>query len=113
MRVLDGAWPCLTRWQACSRNRKPSGGRRTSIAFRALRSSTRWTVSAPILTIAFARCDERLAAHPVRLQFPIGKEDNFIGVIDFIEQKAIVWLEDTLGAKFEVLDVEKLWDEAF
>ena len=56
---------------------------------------------------------QRLGAHPVPLQFPIGKEDNFIGVIDFIEQKAIVWLEETLGAKFEVLPVEKLWDEAF
>ncbi len=56
---------------------------------------------------------ERLAAHPVSLQFPIGKEDSFIGVIDFIEQKAVIWLEDILGAKFEVLDVERLWDEAF
>ena len=46
---------------------------------------------------------QRLGAHPVPLQFPIGKEDNFVGVIDFIEQKAIIWLEDTLGAKFEVL----------
>jgi elongation factor G len=56
---------------------------------------------------------DRLAAHPVSLQFPIGKEDSFIGVIDFIEQKAVIWLEDILGAKFEVLDVERLWDEAF
>ncbi len=56
---------------------------------------------------------DRLAAHPVSLQFPIGKEDSFIGVIDFIEQKAVIWLEDILGAKFEVLDVERLWNEAF
>src|ERR1700730_7088737 len=56
---------------------------------------------------------QRLGAHPVPLQFPLGKEDSFIGVIDFIEQKVIIWLEDTLGAKFEVLPVEKLWDEAF
>jgi elongation factor G len=56
---------------------------------------------------------QRLGAHPVPLQFPLGKEDNFVGIIDFIEQKAVVWLEDTLGAKYEVLPVEKLWDEAF
>ena len=56
---------------------------------------------------------ERLAAHPVPLQFPIGREDSFVGVIDFIDQKAIVWLEDILGAKFEVLDVQKLWDAEF
>jgi len=56
---------------------------------------------------------QRLGAHPVPLQFPIGKEDNLVGVIDFIEQNAIVWLEDTLGAKFEVMPVDKLWDQAF
>jgi len=56
---------------------------------------------------------QRLAAHPVALQCPIGKEDLFIGVIDFLEEKAIIWLEETLGAKFEVFDVAKLWDAAF
>ncbi len=55
----------------------------------------------------------RLAAHPVALQCPIGKEDQFIGVIDFLEEKAIIWLEETLGAKFEVFDVAKLWDPEF
>jgi elongation factor G len=56
---------------------------------------------------------QRLAAHPVALQCPIGKEDQFIGVIDFLEEKAIIWLEETLGAKFEVFDVAKLWDPEF
>jgi elongation factor G len=56
---------------------------------------------------------QRLGAHPVPLQFPLGREDNFIGVIDFIEQKVIVWLEETLGAKFEIFDVAKLWDKDF
>src|SRR6266702_827207 len=56
---------------------------------------------------------KRLGAHPVPLQFPLGREDNFIGVIDFLEEKVIVWLEETLGAKFEVFPVEKLWDKSF
>src|SRR6202163_943109 len=55
----------------------------------------------------------RLAAHPVAIQRPIGKEDLFIGIIDFLEEKAIIWLEETLGAKFEVFDVAKLWDADF
>jgi len=54
-----------------------------------------------------------LAAHPVAIQCPIGKEDLFIGVIDYLEEKAIIWLEETLGAKFEVFDVAKLWDAEF
>ncbi len=56
---------------------------------------------------------KRLSAHPVPLQFPLGKEDSFIGCIDFIEEKAIVWKEETLGAKFEILELENLWDAAF
>jgi len=56
---------------------------------------------------------QRLGARPVPLQFPLGREDNFIGIIDFLEQKVIVWLEETLGAKYEVFEVEKLWDKAF
>jgi len=43
---------------------------------------------------------ERLAANPVPIQLPLGKEDFFRGVIDLVRMKAIVWEEDTLGAKF-------------
>jgi elongation factor G len=43
---------------------------------------------------------ERLAANPVPIQLPLGKEDSFRGVIDLVKMKAIVWEEDTLGAKF-------------
>jgi elongation factor G len=56
---------------------------------------------------------QRLGAHPVPLQFPLGREDNFIGVINFLEQNVVVWLEETLGAKYEIFEVEKLWDKAF
>jgi len=56
---------------------------------------------------------KRLGAHPVPLQFPLGREDNFIGIIDFLEEKVIVWLEETLGAKFEIFEVGRLWDKAF
>jgi elongation factor G len=56
---------------------------------------------------------QRLSAHPVPLQFPIGKEDNFIGVIDFIEERAIIWKDETLGSEYEILPLEKLWDAAY
>ena len=56
---------------------------------------------------------QRLSAHPVPLQYPIGREDNFIGVVDFIDERAIVWKDETLGAEYEVLPLEKLWDAAF
>jgi len=56
---------------------------------------------------------QRLAAHPVPITYPIGREDNFIGIIDFIEERAIVWKDETLGAEYEVLPLEKLWDAAY
>jgi elongation factor G len=56
---------------------------------------------------------QRLSAHPVPLQYPIGREDNFIGVIDFIEERAIIWKDETLGAENEILPLEKLWDPQF
>ncbi len=52
----------------------------------------------------FDRCirmmKERLAANPVPVQLPLGKEDGFRGVIDLVGMKAVVWDEDTLGAKY-------------
>ncbi len=42
----------------------------------------------------------RLGAKPLLTQLPLGKEDDFQGVIDLIRQKALVWEEDTLGARF-------------
>jgi len=56
---------------------------------------------------------QRLSAHPVPLQYPIGREDNFIGVIDFIEERAIIWKDETLGSEYEILPLEKLWDAAY
>jgi elongation factor G len=56
---------------------------------------------------------QRLSAHPVPITFPIGREDNFIGVIDFIEERAIVWKDETLGAEYEVLPLAKLWDAEY
>ncbi len=56
---------------------------------------------------------QRLGAHPVPLQFPLGREDNYIGIINFLEEKVVVWLEETLGAKFEEFPVSQLWDKAF
>jgi elongation factor G len=46
--------------------------------------------------------EDRLGARPVPLQLPIGAEENFVGVIDLIQMKAVVWEEESLGAKFRV-----------
>ena len=47
----------------------------------------------------------RLGANPLVLQLPLGLEDDFRGVVDILREKAIVWEEDTLGARFHEEDV--------
>jgi len=47
----------------------------------------------------------RLNSVPVAVQLPLGSEDEFRGVIDLINQKAIVFQEETLGADFEVENI--------
>jgi elongation factor G len=55
---------------------------------------------------------ERLGAHPLPIQLPIGSEDNFKGVVDLIENKALVW-EDDLGEEFSYEEIpENLVEQA-
>ena len=55
----------------------------------------------------------RLGGRPLVVQLPLGTEDTFRGVIDLVRQKAIVWEEDTLGARFHEEDIPAgLADEA-
>src|SRR6201994_3382122 len=48
---------------------------------------------------------ERLGAKPAVLYLPIGIEGGFKGLVDLVENRAIIWLEESLGAKFEYADI--------
>ncbi len=51
---------------------------------------------------------DKLGSNPVPMQIPIGSEENFTGIVDLIERKAIVWKEDeTLGMKYEYCEIPK------
>jgi elongation factor G len=45
---------------------------------------------------------DRLGAHPLPVQLPIGAEEHFRGIIDLVQMKAILWEEESLGAKYKV-----------
>ncbi|MBX6368883.1 MAG: elongation factor G [Rhodospirillales bacterium] len=57
----------------------------------------------------FYRCVQmivdRLGAQPLVVQLPIGIESDFKGVVDLVRMKAVIWHEETLGAKFDVVDI--------
>jgi len=48
---------------------------------------------------------KRLGARPVAIQIPIGAEASFKGVVDLMDMKAIVWHDETMGAKYSVEEI--------
>jgi elongation factor G len=48
---------------------------------------------------------DRLGAHVAVLQLPIGSEADFSGVVDLVNMKALIWHDEELGAKFDVVDI--------
>jgi elongation factor G len=48
---------------------------------------------------------DRLGANAVPLQLPIGSEDEFVGVVDLLAEKAIYWDEESLGARYEEREI--------
>ena len=48
---------------------------------------------------------EVLGAHPCAIQIPIGAEENFKGIVDLIQMKAIYWHDESMGAEFSVEDI--------
>jgi elongation factor G len=58
---------------------------------------------------SFERCVEmikdRLGARPLVLYLPIGIESSFIGLVDLVHNRAIIWQNEALGAKFDYTDI--------
>jgi len=48
---------------------------------------------------------DRLGAVPLVTQLPIGIEGGYKGIVDLVQMKAIIWQNETLGAKFDTVDI--------
>jgi elongation factor G len=48
---------------------------------------------------------EKLSANPIPVQIPIGAEENFKGIVDLINMQGIIWDDESLGAKYDVVDI--------
>ncbi len=48
---------------------------------------------------------ERLRANPVVIQLPIGSEAEFVGVVDLVRMKALVWKDEDLGANWDEIEI--------
>ncbi|OUW65888.1 MAG: elongation factor G [Flavobacteriaceae bacterium TMED200] len=48
---------------------------------------------------------DRLGSYPLVTQLPIGIESNLKGVVDLVSNNAIVWQNESLGAKFDIVEI--------
>jgi elongation factor G len=105
LRVLDGAVACFdavagvqpqseTVWRQANKYKVP----RISFINKMDKAGANFEYS--ISTIV-----QRLGARAVPIQIPIGEEAKFAGVVDLVEMKAILWHDETMGAKYDVEEV--------
>jgi elongation factor G len=47
----------------------------------------------------------RLKCKPVAIELPVGAAEQFKGIVDLVEMKAVLWRDETLGAEFDVVDI--------
>ena len=48
---------------------------------------------------------DRLKARPVPIQLPVGASETFKGIVDLVEMNAVIWRDETLGAKFDIVEI--------
>lgn len=48
---------------------------------------------------------QRLKSRPVPIALPIGAEDSFKGLVDLVEMKSYIWNDETMGAKYDILEI--------
>ncbi len=113
LRVLDGAVCCFdgvagvepqseTVWRQADRYKVP----RICFCNKMDRMGADFDMNVQIII-------DRLGANPLVLQMPIGKEADFVGVVDLVKFKSVIWKDDSLGASFDVVDIsDDLIEEA-
>ena len=55
--------------------------------------------------------EQKLSLRPVAVQYPVGEEENFQGVLDLVENKILLWKEDGDGKDFSVEDIPPAYKE--
>ena len=100
-----GAWACSVVLEEWNPSPKPTGAMRTILKFPALFTSTNWTVSALTFTASSNRSRRSWPPNPWSWYFPIGEQENFVGVVDLLTRKAWKWDNSGDPSKYVIEDV--------
>ena len=105
LRVLDGLLLCFVVLQEFSHSLKQFGDRLTNTKFQELYFVNKMDRAGADFERVVSQIRDRLGATVVPIQYNIGAEDEFKGVIDLIKMKTIRWSEDDMGSTFEYTDI--------
>lgn len=62
---------------------------------------------------SFQSIEKKLSSTPVAVQWPVGSEEGFKGVLDLVEQKMLLWDQDELGKNFSIQEVSSEYEKIF
>ena len=68
-------------------------------------------VGADFLSVV-SQIHDRLGAKPIVMQLPIGQEDGFVGMVDLVSRKALVWDGSSMGSVYEEIKVPDSMQES-
>ena len=112
LRVLDGAVVVFVEHLELSLNLKLYGVKLIVMKSLELSLLTKWTELEQILKKVVDQIKNRLQANVIPIQYNIGTEEDFKGVVDLINMRAIYWNEEDQGLTFDSKDIpEELMDK--
>ena len=105
LRVLDGACACFDSVQGVQPQSETVWRQANKYKVPRICFINKMDKAGANFEYAVSTIVNRLGARAVPIQIPIGEEAKFAGVVDLVEMKAILWHDETMGAKYDVEEI--------
>jgi elongation factor G len=105
LRVLDGACACFDSVQGVQPQSETVWRQANKYKVPRICFINKMDKAGANFEYAVSTIVNRLGARAVPIQIPIGEEAKFAGVVDLVEMRAILWHDETMGAKYDVEEV--------
>jgi elongation factor G len=105
LRVLDGACACFDSVQGVQPQSETVWRQANKYKVPRICFINKMDKAGANFEYAVSTIVSRLGARAIPIQIPIGEEAKFAGVVDLVEMKAILWHDETMGAKYDVEEI--------